>query len=342
MGMNSCRWVRFGMLVGGVVLAGAHAVCGAAPQHSDAAVGTMPLRGGRTPQQMQQQRLVGQMRVSHAGARVKAQDQLDVNFPEFVSATEFTAVAGDTQPVYASAEGDVNGDGVPDLVTVNDDGGVNVFLNEAGKFGWNYTDRSLTGTLNGSKIFELAVADVNGDGNADVVAMSIPTAQFFVWLSKGDGTLSAPVTYAMTPKAGGAPTRGAGLALADVNGDGHADVVVATASSGAQTTVALQVFPGKGDGTFGAAVESDTTLGDLYYMEFGPSLVLADVTGDGKLDAVLLLDDAGQTTTAGMGVMTATGMAQAALARCLDIQGHLWGQAQTTSSMRHRTWQWRM
>ena len=306
--MKFCDWMRFGMLVSSVVMAGTQMACGSATPQTNAALGSMPLRGGRTPQQMQRQRQAKQMRASHPGAKVAAQDQLAVDFPEFATATEFTATASDTQPVFASAEGDVNGDGVPDLVTVNEDGAVNVFLNQAGAFTWSYTDSSSISALNGSKLFELAVADVNGDGNADVVAMSIPTGQFFVWLSKGNGTLAAPVTYAMMPKAGGAPTRGGGLAIADVNGDGHADVVVATASSGAKSTVALQVFPGKGDGTFGTAVESDTTLDDLYYMEFGPSLALADITGDGKLDAVLLLNDAGQTTTtAGLGVMTATG-----------------------------------
>lgn len=281
-------------------------LAGASELHSNAPVTVSPLRGGRTPQELMQQRMAKMLKADAARKSVRAQDQEVIDFPEFLSAPQFNATGSDTQPIYVSAEGDINGDGTPDIVTVNEDGAVNVFLNNAGALTLAYTDTSLV-SAGGHSIFELAVADLNGDGRADVVAMDLATGQFFVWLASSNGSLAAPVSYSMKPQTGGTVTRGGGLALADMNGDGHVDVVIATASLSANTTVALQSFPGKGDGTFGAPVESDTTLKDYYYMEFGPSLALADVNGDGKLDAVLLLDDEGKTTTAGIGVMTATG-----------------------------------
>jgi hypothetical protein len=243
--------------------------------------------------------------------RPKANDQLVVNLPQFLSAPQFATTKLDTTPIFASAEGDFNGDGLPDIATLNRDGGINVFLNSGnGVIKFTYTDMTLP-SAGRSNMVQLATGDLNGDGYADIVGLDQRNNQFVVWLSKGDGTVAAPVTYSVTPKSGATFLYGGGgIALADVTGDGHLDLVAASAdfeNGNPQTVVSLQVFAGKGDGTFAAPTESDTTLSDIYNMYSGDTLVLADVNGDGVMDAVVMINDGGVNGTGGSGVMTAKG-----------------------------------
>ena len=111
----------------------------------------------------------------------------------------------------------------------------------------------------------VAVADLNGDGKADLVVVNSTDNTISVALSNGDGTFRPAVTYAV----GSQPND---VAIADFNGDGKPDLAV-TSINAKQVSVLL----GNGDGTFQAAVNyptSDMTL----------DLVVADFNGDGKID----------------------------------------------------------
>jgi hypothetical protein len=78
--------------------------------------------------------------------------------------------------------------------------------------------------------------------------------------------------------------RPAGVASADFNGDGIADLAVV-----ADTIDRIDVFFGNGDGSFGAAMPIFTGGGS------GPDgLAAADVNGDGQQDLVVVLDNISQ------------------------------------------------
>jgi hypothetical protein len=84
-------------------------------------------------------------------------------------------------------------------------------------------------------------ADFNADGWMDAAASIFsPGDSMRVWLNNGQGALLPSVVY----PAGGNP---GSLAAADLNGDGHLDVVVVNS---AQTDNTISVFLGLGDGTF--------------------------------------------------------------------------------------------
>jgi Bacterial Ig-like domain (group 3)/FG-GAP-like repeat/FG-GAP repeat len=135
---------------------------------------------------------------------------------------------------------DVNNDGIPDLLvghacastnaakcTANAPGSVGVLLGHDDIF-------TLVKTYNsgGFQTYSLAVADVNGDGQPDVLVANFCASSSHcidgsvgVLLGNGDGTLRAPLIYST---GGNIPIS---VAIADVNGDGKPDLVVTNADS---------------------------------------------------------------------------------------------------------------
>ena len=302
----------------------------------------IPLRAGRTPRDVMAQRIQKMLLKGGSHANTTANDQLTVNLPQFATPPQFVSSGTDPFNVLASVQGDFNGDGIADVATLNEDGGLNILLNQgSGVMKLTSSETTLTVPAKSHNMMQIAAADVNGDGYADIVGMDVLTNQFFVWLSNGDGTVKAPVGYSVAPKSGASFFYGGGgIAIADVTGDGHPDVVAVSAdyeNGQPQTVVSLQVFPGKGDGTFGTPVESDTTLSDAYNMEFGSTLVLADVNGDGVKDAVVLLLDGGLNSTQGVGAMTAIGTGSGGFAALSGYTGaflpNTWNTFSATSGM---------
>ncbi len=168
------------------------------------------------------------------------------------------------------ATADVNGDGRPDLIVVHGGTGsghtyFEVSLNDgAGGFAAPTRYDSGGGGL-------LAVGDVNGDGQPDIILAGGDSTggSIEVFLNDGSGgynVINQP-TYALAPNLD--PTA---ITLADVNGDGAPDLVVAATAAGgvAETEVLLN----DGHGGFGAATVYDGLA----------ATASADLNGDGKLD----------------------------------------------------------
>ena len=115
----------------------------------------------------------------------------------------------------------------------------------------------------------VAVADVNADDRPDVAVTNFWTHTVGVLLANGDGTFRPAVTYS---PGGANPTA---IAIADVSGDGHPDLVVGIWSGG------IAVLLGDGDGTFQPAVRYAT--GGVQVSD----VIVADVNLDAKPDLIV-------------------------------------------------------
>jgi hypothetical protein len=170
------------------------------------------------------------------------------------------------------AQGDINGDGQPDIITAPGAGGgphVRAFDGKTGAVLLNFFafDGSVTTGLT------VAAGDVNLDGHADViVGIDGPGAQPRVRVYNGVN-LALIRDQVLPPAFSG----GVRVAAGDINGDGRADVI---AGAGAGNTPRVLVF----DAMTGA------TMADFfaYTPAFGGGIYVAagDVNGDGKADIV--------------------------------------------------------
>jgi hypothetical protein len=171
--------------------------------------------------------------------------------------------------VSSFAAGDFNKDGKADLVVMvgnTNSPTMNIYLSNG------------DGTFNPGAQYVVypnsivSVADVNGDGNLDLVAVTTSgfgsPSSFLVFLGNGDGTFKNPLV-------GPSDFYSSQAALADFNGDGKVDIAVGV--SGFQSS-GIAFLAGNGDGTFAKQVYSDPGFG------FSGSLIAADFNGDHKLD----------------------------------------------------------
>jgi hypothetical protein len=176
----------------------------------------------------------------------------------------------------AIAIGDVNGDGRPDVVVGADYQGMQVFLQAA--------DGSLVAGdfLNYVHARALRIADIDGDGRMELLAVSVLSSTVDIWHQDANGHLflQRSLDFGVAAGYGVVFGTGYGLEVGDVNGDGLPDIVVTIAGAASGKNVA--VFLAQPGGAFAAPIylAADPTWG-------ATGVAIGDVNGDGRNDIVV-------------------------------------------------------
>ena len=154
----------------------------------------------------------------------------------------FPLPSGVAGPVAMSVN-DFDADGKPDLAIVNrTTSDVSILLgNGDGTFAQATGSPIAVGQLPVS----IVSGDLNGDSRADLAIVNQTNNSVSVLLNNGDATFNAATNSPLTT--GQTPT---GIAIADFNADGHADIAVTNPS-----TNSVSVFLGLGLGLFAPAFE---------------------------------------------------------------------------------------
>lgn len=188
--------------------------------------------------------------------------------------TQTTTDAAGTRTTFGIAAGDLNSDGLPDVVVGHLDGGssVSVLLNDG--FGnLNLPTSVQTGIVNPGAVF---LADLNNDGSLDLIAGGGGVS---IRLGNGDGTFGPPLPTL------GTPGHAFGVGAGDVNGDLRLDVLSANYGSNN-----VSVFLGNGNGTFQPRQDYSAGGGNTF------GLAVADFNSDGRSDVAVVNMEWSNTT----------------------------------------------
>lgn len=216
-----------------------------------------------------------------------------------------------------TATADFDNDGLPDIVTITDFTFGDILLATGDGDGTFTPAGEIPGTV---QVQGLDAGDINGDGNADVVAMTVTDVR--IRLGNGAGGFSNGPTYPLTLGGQVEPR------LVDLDGDRDLDIV-------APTFTAIQTLRNNGSGTF-AAGPTTQVVGAAALSAISP----AKLDGDSKTD-LFAVDGFSGTTFAlrgnGSGGFTVSGQLYASGlvpedVTAIDLNGDGFDDAATVGS----------
>ena len=221
-----------------------------------------------------------------------------------------TTAPGATTPSFAAQQtfatgshprsvtaADLNGDGKPDLLVANvGSNTVSVLLNTTAPGATTPSFATQQTFATGSHPHSVTAADLNGDGNPDLIVANLDSDTVSVLLNTTAPGATTPSFAAQQTFATGSGPKF--VTAADLNGDGKPDLIVANYYSNTVSVLLNTTAPGATTPSF-AAQQTFATGGDPR------SVTAADLNGDGKPD--LIVANGGATTVSVLLNTTAPG-----------------------------------
>ena len=222
-----------------------------------------------------------------------------------------TTAPGATTPSFANQQtfatgsfpfsvtaADVNGDGLPDLIVANQEGGVSVLLNTTAPGATTPSFATQQTFAAGANPSSVAVADVNGDGLPDLIVTNENGKTVSVLLNTTPpGATTLSFATQQTFATGNIPFSATAV---DVNGDGLPDLIVANEGDATVSVLLNTTAPG-------ATVPSFAPQQTFATGSNPESIAAADVNGDGLPD--LIVANLGSSTVSVLLNTTAPGAA---------------------------------
>jgi hypothetical protein len=240
-------------------------------------------------------------------ADINADGKLDVITANFNITSQGTAVLLNTTatnastPSFAAWQGfatlsnsswvttaDINSDGKPDLVVADDGAGdVSVLLNTtaagAGTPSFAPQQFFAAGPAGTEKTLVVATADINGDSKPDMITADFAIGKISVFINTTPALATTPTFAAhvdFLSGSGTANTKPRFVTIADINGDGKPDVIVA---NGGDNTISVFL-----NITATNAATPNFAGQQIFATGSNPTGVAADdLNGDGKPDLIV-------------------------------------------------------
>ena len=194
-------------------------------------------------------------------------------------ATQHSFAAG-SNPTSVTAA-DINGDGLPDLIVANNAGSnVSVLLNTTAPGAITPSFATQQTFATGSSPFSVTAADINGDGEPDLIVANNADNTVSVLLNTtAPGATTPSFATQQTFATGSSPFS---VTAADINGDGEPDLIVA--NNGGNTVSVLLNTTAPGATTPSFATQQTFSVGENANAF---AVTAADVNGDGLPDLIV-------------------------------------------------------
>jgi cysteine-rich repeat protein len=186
----------------------------------------------------------------------------------------------DSPDMRCVAVANVNGDTRDDIIEAGS-GGIAALLSAAGD---TFSPPAATP---GNAAYFVYTADVDKDGDIDILTLDQGNQSINCYLNGGNGVFAAPKPSAITPQVAAAPYR---LTIGDLDDDGFPDLFINHFGGTTQ-----HLMKGNGNGTF-------TNKSTLEVAGSSANGTIADIDNDGKRDLVVLTNDAKIVWFKGSGV----------------------------------------
>jgi len=181
-------------------------------------------------------------------------------------------ISSDTHSTWSIASGDVNGDGHIDIVAGNWNQVNRLYLNDGNTDPFTAAGLPISGDTYTTR--SIALADINGDGRIDVITGNWNIQPNLLYLNDGD---TDPFSAAGLPISGDAHSTFS-IAMADVNSDGHIDVVAGNTGGNPNRLYLNNGSNNPFDGVSGKDISDD--------LDHTQSIALVDINGDGHKDVI--------------------------------------------------------